>query len=78
MRPSGVIMNEVSGYDGSIILERDDASVELTSIMALLSLGLVKGDKVIIHVDGDNEEAEAEKLAELLERNFDFPGREAG
>ncbi len=78
VRPSGVIMGEISGYGGTISLEADGVSVELTSIMALLSLGLVQGSKVLVRVEGENEEAEAEQIAALLERNFDFPGRELG
>ena len=78
VRPSGVIMSEISDYDGTITIEADGVSVELTSIMALLSLGLVQGCKVLIRVEGENETAEADRLADLLERNFDFPGREQG
>jgi phosphotransferase system HPr (HPr) family protein len=78
VRPSGVIMGEISDFGGTISLESDGVSVELTSIMALLSLGLVQGSEVIIKVEGDNEEAEADRIAALLERNFDFPGREQG
>ncbi|WP_020612452.1 HPr family phosphocarrier protein [Sediminispirochaeta bajacaliforniensis] len=78
VRPSGVIMNEVSPYEGKVILEKEDVEVELTSIMALLSLGLVQGDRITIRIEGPDENKTAEKLVELFQHNFDYPGRESG
>lgn len=78
VRPSGVIMNEISTFSGQISLKHGDTTVEISNIMALLSLGLVQGDRIEIIVEGGDEEAEADKLRELFQRNFDFPGREQG
>ena len=77
VRPSGVIMDFVSDYEGSVTVAGENAEVELNNIMALLSLGLVQCDTVTIRVEGPNEEETAEQLVELFERHFDFPRKES-
>lgn len=76
MRPSGVIMDFVMDYEGTVMISSENADVELNNIMALLSLGLVQNDTITIKVEGPNEEETADELVELFERHFDFPKRE--
>ena len=71
-------MNEISAYDGKVTIISGDVETEISSIMALLSLGLVQGDQITIQVAGKDEEDEAERLVALFEQKFDFPGRESG
>ena len=75
VRPSGVIIEEIGDYEGNVIAESNDFSVELNSVMGLLSLGLVQGDVVKIIVKGPDEERVAAQVKELFERNYDFPPR---
>ncbi|MFP4490708.1 MAG: HPr family phosphocarrier protein [Spirochaetaceae bacterium] len=77
VRPSGVIMDFVSDYDGKVTVGTENAKVELNNIMSLLSLGLVKNDTVTIQVEGPDEENTAQALVELFERHFDFPKKNA-
>jgi phosphotransferase system HPr (HPr) family protein len=78
VRPSGVILEEAKDYPGSIEVEANGTSMKLNNVMGLLSLGLVQGSEVTIRVEGPDEEKEAEKLAELFSRHFDFPPRKGG
>ena len=48
-------------------------SCELNSIMGLLALCLACGDTATLTVEGPNEEAAADKIAELMASEFDFP-----
>ncbi len=75
VRPSGVIMGEIINYSGKIVISTKDTSVELNSVMALLTLGLMKDDKVEISVSGSDEEDICTKTKELFERIYDFPPR---
>lgn len=75
VRPSGVIIEAVNKSPAKISAESNGFNVELNSVMALLSLGLVQGDEVRIRVEGPGEEETAEKMVELFERHFDFPAR---
>ena len=69
-------MDFVNQYEGTVTVSTDTTSVELNNIMALLSLGLVKGDCITLRVEGPDEEETAVQLAELFERHFDFPKKE--
>ncbi len=75
VRPSGVIISELGNYSGDIVLSIKDNTVELNSVMSLLTLGLMKDDEVEISVSGPDEENICTKTKELLERIYDFPPR---
>jgi len=73
VRPSGLIINDIQGYIGSIVLRAKEMEMELISIMDLLALGLEKGDELEISVSGPKEEEYCSKLVDLFQTNFDFP-----
>lgn len=75
VRPSGVIMSEIGNYPGKIILSVNNNTVELNSVMSLLTLGLMKGDEVEISVSGSDEIKICLQVKELMERIYDFPPR---
>ncbi len=75
VRPSGVIIGEIGTYTGKINLTINNTTVELNSVMSLLTLGLMKNDEVEISVSGSNEEKVSLQIKELLERIYDFPPR---
>lgn len=75
-RPSSKIMQKVLEYpDCSFNLETSKGSADLSSILSLMSLGLQKGDKVTVRVEGPEEEKVCSELASLFEFEFDFPPR---
>jgi len=75
VRPSGVIMSEIMNYSGKIVISTKDTSVEVNSVIALLTLGLMKDDEVEISVSGPDEKEICIKTKELFERIYDFPPR---
>ncbi len=75
VRPSGVIIGEIGTYAGKIELSIKNSTVELNSVMSLLTLGLMKDDEVEITVTGSDEENVCIQIKELLERIYDFPPR---
>ena len=75
-RPSSRIMQKVLEYpDCTFNLETSNGSADLSSILSLMSLGLQKGDKVTIKVEGPNSEQVCAEVATLFEYIFDFPPR---
>ena len=42
-----------------------------TSIMGLMMLGAAKGDRIVIHVDGQYADEALDKLVALVESGFD-------
>lgn len=75
VRPSGVIITEIGNYSGEIVLSIRKNSVILNSVMALLTLGLMKDDEVEITVSGSEEVRICSQVRELMERIYDFPPR---
>ena len=73
VRPSGLIIKEITGYPGKIKLKKGEIELNLVSIMDLLALGLVKGDEIGISVSGPDEETYNRKLVDLFEFHFDYP-----
>ena len=72
-RPSSVILLAAQKYpDHEILVESENGSCGLSSILELLSMGLQQGDEVTIRVTGPSEEECCAKLAELFAREFDF------
>ncbi|MBN2510180.1 MAG: HPr family phosphocarrier protein [Spirochaetales bacterium] len=76
VRPSGVIIQEAARYTGKILVKGKGMEINLTNIMGLIAMGLEKGDRVTISVEGPEEEQTARELKALFEREFDFPPRE--
>ena len=74
-RPAAVIMKEVSDCEGDISIRCRDRTTPLRSVMDLLGLGLQCGDELTVRVEGPNEDAACERMADLFETRFDFPPR---
>lgn len=75
VRPSGVIMGEIITYSGKVNISIQDTSVEVSSVMALLTLGLMKDDEVEISVSGPDEDKMVTRVKDLMEKIYDFPPR---
>ena len=69
-RASAKFVNLASELDATIDVEKDGNKVCGTSIMGLMMLGAAMGDTVVIHVEGENAEAVADKLVALVEERF--------
>lgn len=75
-RPSSVILTTIKTDfpDTTFTLTKDgEASIELNSILGLISMGLHHGNEALLQAEGPNEEKACAKIAELLENEFDFP-----
>ena len=75
-RPSSIILNTINAdfscHTFELTSQRGE-SCELNSIMALLSLCLACGETATLTVEGPEEERAADRIAELLETEYDFP-----
>ena len=72
-RPSSLIISEAEKFPGHIFsLNSARGTSSLTSILDLLALGLQSGDAATLRVSGPQEQEAGAKIAELLEREYDF------
>ncbi len=69
-RASAKFVNLAAELGAPIEVEKDGHRVTGTSIMGLMMLGAAMGDSIIIHVDGDDAQANLDKLVALVEERF--------
>ena len=69
-RASAKFVNLAAELGVPIEVEKDGNKVCGTSIMGLMMLGAAMGDTVVIHVEGEDAEAVADKLVALVEERF--------
>ena len=74
-RPSAVLVEKGSAYEGEILVTAESGTCDLKSALGLIMLGLEKGAEVSIQVTGPDEEGFGRKLVDLFEYHFDFPPR---
>lgn len=75
VRPTGVIIDAMHDSPAEIRVTAKGIESNLRDHISILAMGLCKGDTVEITVSGENEEATADQIVELFEREFDFPPR---
>lgn len=72
-RPSSLIISEAEKFPGNTFsLNSARGTSSLTSILDLLALGLQSGDTATLRVSGPQEQDAGARIAELLEREYDF------
>ena len=69
-RPAGLLVNEAKSYDSVIRITKDGKSAEAKKLMALMGLGVKKGDTVTVSVEGGDEESVAAKMEEFFKSNL--------
>ncbi len=69
-RPAGLLVKEAKSYDSVIKVTKDGKSAEARKLMALMGLGVKKGDTVTVSVEGGDEEAVAAKMEEFFKNNL--------
>lgn len=68
-RPAALFVQIAQGFDSSVKLEKDGRIVDGKSIIAVLSLGVNKGAKVKLIVEGEDAKEAFSQLKEFLEKN---------
>ena len=69
-RPARLLVKEAKSYDSVIRITKDGKSAEAKKLMALMGLGVKKGDTVTVSVEGGDEEAVAAKMEEFFKNNL--------
>lgn len=71
LRPAQLFMEKANEFSSDInIINEDGDQTDAKSILGLMTLGLVKGSKLTLELDGEDEEAAATALLELINSKF--------
>lgn len=66
-RPATVLVQNAGKYESDINLQYKEKSVNLKSIMGIMSLGIPSGAEVTISAEGDDEQEAIDHLAKTME-----------
>lgn len=69
-RPAGELVKKIKEFSSKITVEKNGKEVKAQSIFALMSLGVKKGEEIIVRVDGEDEENAAAALLGFLNENL--------
>lgn len=67
-RPATLLVQTASKFSSEINLEYKGKSVNLKSIMGVMSLGVGQGSDVTISVDGSDEKEAIEAIEEIIKK----------
>lgn len=70
-RPCTFFTEKAMNFSCTIHLTKGDARINAKSVLAVMSLELVKGNEVTLEVDGEREEEALEELGRLLTDIYD-------
>ena len=69
-RPAGILVKEAKQYNSKIVVKLGDKAAEATKLMALMGMGVKKGDTVTVEVEGDDEDTAVNDMKAFFENNF--------
>ena len=69
-RPAGLLVKEAKALASKITLEANGKSADASKLMAVMQLGVKKGQEVVIKAEGDDEDAAIAKLEEFMKANL--------
>ncbi len=69
-RPAAIFVETADRFESEMELVFDGITVNAKSIIGVLSLGIGKDDKVLMRINGKDEEDVLEKMLEMVENRF--------
>lgn len=66
-RPAGLLVKKAGEFVSKITLEKDGKVIDAKRLLAVLSLAAKQGDKIILTVEGSDEEKALEAIKEIIE-----------
>lgn len=70
-RPAAAFVNVASRFKAEVSVGRDDVMVNGKSILGVMTLAAEQGSELVIRAEGEDAEAAAAALADLVARGFD-------
>lgn len=65
-RPATRLVNLAMSFESEIMLEAMGKTVNLKSIMGLMSLGIYKGEEITISVEGEDQEKAVTAISDFV------------
>lgn len=69
-RPAGLLAKEAKAFASAVTVTKGENTVKATQLMKLMSLGVKKGDTVVVAADGPDEDAAIAALENFFKANL--------
>lgn len=69
-RPAGELVKAAKAFECTIKLTKDGKSGDCKKIFGLMSLGVKKGNEVVLTFDGADEDAAYEAVSKFMQENL--------
>lgn len=69
-RPAGILVKEAKKFASKVTISAGGKSSDATRLMAIMGMGVKKGDEVTVTVEGDDEEAAAAEMEKFFKENL--------
>ena len=69
-RPAGILAKKAKEYTSKITLTKDGKSAEAQKLMAVMSLGVKKGETVVVSVEGEDEGVAFPEIETFFKENL--------
>lgn len=69
-RPATLLVNKAGQYQSEVELQYNGKTVNLKSIMGVMSLGVPKGAEIKVTADGNDEEQALEGIEEVIKQHL--------
>lgn len=69
-RPAGALVKEAKKYQSRIIIQKGEKEADASRLMALMSLAVKCGDKIIVKAEGADEDAAAQEMEAFMKSNL--------
>ncbi|SHH17947.1 HPr family phosphocarrier protein [Tepidibacter thalassicus] len=69
-RPAALFVQTANKFSSEIYVEQNQNKVNGKSIMGIMALGLSKGEKIVLVIDGPDEKEAMDAMEELLTKKL--------
>lgn len=69
-RPAGLLVKKVKEFASKVTITKGGKTAEAQKLMAVMALGVKKGETVKVSVEGEDEEAAFAEVEKFLKENF--------
>lgn len=69
-RPATLLVNKAGQYESEVEIVYNDKTVNLKSIMGVMSLGIPQGAEIKVTAEGSDEEEAIAGVAEVIKENL--------
>jgi len=69
-RPAGLLVKKAKTFSSKIVVKANGKQADATKLMAVMGLGVKKGNEITVEVTGDDEQAAAAGMEEFFKANL--------